>query len=64
MIKVYKCCICNQTLEDKPHRLVHQEYEYKRYLHFVNHGNYDFCDNCFKRFMKWINKHNKEVEND
>lgn len=62
--KVYKCCICHKTLENyKPHRLVHQEYEYKGYGLYRNKHNFDFCDNCFKPFRAWIKKH-KEVTND
>jgi len=61
--KVYKCCICHNELDNKPHRLVHQEYKHVGYGHFINQHNFDFCDKCFKTFRGWIIKH-KEATND
>lgn len=61
--KVYECCICHKTLEDyKPIRLVKQKWRGRepRYNQYYNMENYDFCNECFKRFNNWINKHNKE----
>lgn len=58
--KIYSCCICHKILEDyKPHRLVHQEYE-KWY--YKNTFNYDFCDDCFKIFKRWIYKHRGGID--
>jgi len=54
--KIYKCCICHEVLNYKPHRLVHQEFN-KRYF---NKYNYDFCDKCSKVYHKWIIKHEEE----
>lgn len=60
--KIYKCNICHKVLEtDKPHRLVHQEYIYRGYGHYINKHIFDFCDDCFKIFKRWISKH-KEVK--
>lgn len=61
--KIYKCCICHKELDTKPHRLVHQEYEHKGYGQFRNKHNFDFCDNCFKRFKYWIFKY-KEAKDE
>lgn len=56
--KIYKCCICHEVLENKPHRLVHQEYDSSKYYGlYKNKHNYDFCTECFKRFRYWIRKH-------
>ncbi len=60
--KIYKCCICHKVLDTKPHRLVHQEYDYKGYRQYKNKQHFDFCDKCFKTFGSWIIKH-KEVTN-
>ena len=56
-LKIYKCCICHKVLEEKPHRLVHQEYERRTYK---NKFNYDFCDKCFIVFKNWIKKHKED----
>lgn len=62
MTKVYVCTICHKILSDyKPHRLVHQEYGAGNYNQYGNKHNFDFCDDCFKIFKKWIAKH-KEVK--
>ena len=61
-LKIYKCCICHNVLDTKPHRLVHQEYEVRGYGLYKNKHNFDFCDKCFNHFRAWIKKH-KEVKN-
>lgn len=61
--KIYKCCICHNVLDSKPHRLVHQEYEIRGYGQYRNKHNFDFCDKCFNHFACWIVKH-KEVTNE
>lgn len=58
--KIYKCCICHEVLDTKPHRLVHQEYELKGYGLYKNKYNYDFCTRCFSTYLKWIRKHKEE----
>ncbi len=59
--KEYKCCICHKVLDRKPHRLVHQEYDFSRaYGLFKNKYNYDFCTRCFSTYINWIKKHKKE----
>lgn len=55
--KIYKCCICHKILENKPHRLVHQEYELDKWGKYKNKHNYDFCTRCFKTYLNWIRKH-------
>ena len=60
MIRQYKCCICHNKLDYKPHRLVHQEYGIGSYRQYANVKNYDFCDKCFKQFTNWIRKHKEE----
>lgn len=62
MKRIYTCCICHKVLPDANKRLVYQEYQYRGYGHFINKNNFDFCDECFKYFKKWIIKH-KEVNN-
>lgn len=58
--KIHTCCICHKTLAVKPHRLVYQEYnECGRNHQYQNLYNYDFCDECFMIFKKWINKHKR-----
>ena len=59
--KVYYCCICHKILDYKPHRLVYQEWEEKGYGLYKNQNNFDFCNNCFKTFIVWIEE-NKKVK--
>ena len=54
------CCICHNKVDGKAHRLVHQEWEKTGYGLYKNKHNFDFCDNCFKTFKKWIIRHKKE----
>lgn len=61
--KIYKCCICHKVLDTKPHRLIYQEYEIRGYGQYRNKHNFDFCDNCFNQFGRWIVKH-KEGANE
>lgn len=56
--KVYVCCVCHKVLNRKPHRLVLQEYALKPYKQYKNKCNYDLCDDCYKHFINWVNKHN------
>lgn len=60
--KIYNCCICHKVLNEKPHRLVHQEHELNigGYGRYTNKFNYDFCNNCFKVYKNWIRKHKEE----
>ena len=60
--KIYTCCICHRKLDVKPHRLVHQEYEIRRYKQYANKENFDFCDKCFKQFTCWIKKHKEDKD--
>ena len=64
MTKEYKCCICHVKLDYKPHRLVHQEFGIGNYRQYYNEKHYDFCDRCFKQFIKWTQKHEKEMNNE
>ena len=59
--KVYECCICHQVLDYKPIRLVKQKFIEGRYAYgaYQNKHNYDFCDECYKKFNGWINKNKK-----
>ena len=59
--KIYKCCICNKTLKDKPIRLVKQEYDIGTYKQYSNVDKYDICRSCFRVFDNWIRKY-KEVK--
>ena len=58
--KLHKCCICHCTLTYKPRRLVWQEYNMTKTI-YQNQINFDFCNNCFKKFINWIDE-NKEVK--
>ncbi len=59
--KIYKCCICNKVLTDsKPIRLVKQIYGAGKYQQYANVCNYDFCDDCYGMFDKWIKKYKKD----
>ena len=61
-MKIYKCCICHQTLKEKPIRLVKQLHDNKEcYGRYMNVHNYDFCKKCYMKFNNWIKKH--EVKN-
>lgn len=52
--KVFKCCICHKEVE-KDIRLVYQRYDKQPvYGKYVNRRNFDFCNECFKTFQKWI----------
>ena len=54
--KIHQCCICHKLLDKKPQRLVYQCWN-KEKQYFRNVHNYDYCDNCFMIFRKWIRKH-------
>ena len=60
-IKYYECDICHCIIDYKPTRLVKQRYgfnpEYPSQYSMI--CNYNFCDNCYKKFQNWINKHRK-----
>lgn len=58
--KIHTCCICHKLLAVKPHRLVNQEWGNKH--QYQNVRNYDFCDECFMTFKKWIRKHRRGDE--
>lgn len=56
-IKIYKCCICHEVLEDyKPIRLVKRQYSKKGFNQYDNVCNYDFCKRCYAKFNNWIKK--------
>lgn len=59
--KIYKCDICHKILEEKPIRLIKQEYASGNYNQFCQTERYDICKNCYKIFEKWINKHKEEI---
>lgn len=62
MSKIYECCICHKILEIKPIRLVKQIYGAGNYNQYYPVSNYDFCEDCYKKFNNWINKHRRENE--
>ena len=63
-MKIYKCCICKKVLRDyKPIRLVKQKYGIGNYKQYSNVDKYDFCENCYKTFNKWINKYKESDKN-
>lgn len=59
--KIYKCCICHETLEEKPIRLTKQKYGIGNYKQYSPVKNYDFCLKHYSMFERWIKKH-KEVK--
>lgn len=61
-LKVHTCCICHKLLPYKPHRLVYQEYQEKRYNQYSVVCSYDFCNLCFRKYLRWIEKHKEEKE--
>jgi len=60
MQKTYKCCICHKVLEEKPIRLIKQEYNATGYHQFANVDRYDICTSCYRIFDKWIKKHKEK----
>lgn len=59
MKKDYECCICHKPIE-RDKRLVYQKYDGKKpYGAFHNKHNYDFCNEHFKIFKRWIIKNKK-----
>lgn len=57
VIKVYKCCICHEVLEDyKPIRLVKQKYKTHGCKEYMKICHYDFCKRCYAKFNNWIKK--------
>lgn len=61
-VKIYKCCICHEILEDeKPIRLVKMKYGVKGYNQYGYVNKYDFCKKCYYRFHKWL-KNNRETK--
>lgn len=40
-------------------RLTKQKFHAGRYYHFSPVGNYNFCSDCYKKFDRWIKKHDK-----
>ena len=58
-IKIYKCCICQKELEEKPIRLVKQKYGLGNYKQYSTVKHYDICERCYKVFDNWIIKHKK-----
>lgn len=59
-MKNYKCCICHKVVENKPIRLIKQEYGVGNYNQFSQVEKYDICKECFRIFNNWIKKHKKE----
>lgn len=59
--KIHTCCICHRVLTKKPHRLVHQEWSTIK-GQYQNTHNFDYCDECFNTFKRWIVKHNRREE--
>lgn len=62
-MKIYKCVICNKTLEEKPIRLVKQIYGAGRFNQYYPVEHFDFCKQHFEKIMNWINKHRRNNEN-
>ena len=60
MQKVYKCCICHKILDEKPIRIVKQEYAVGRYNQYGYVDKYDICKKCYISFDRWINKHKEK----
>ena len=59
MKKDYECCICHKPIE-RDKRLVYKKFDGKKpYGAFHNKHNYDFCDEHFKIFKRWIIKNKK-----
>ena len=54
--KIYKCCKCGKTLEDKPIRLVKEVYGAGKYNMLYRTEHYDFCDKCYQIFDDWLKK--------
>lgn len=55
--KIFECCICHKEIP-KNIRLVHQIYDKKEpYGRYHNKNNYDFCEECFEIFKRWLKKH-------
>lgn len=59
--KDYYCCICHNKLEEKPIRLVKQEYGAGNYNQYANVDKYDICSRCYEVFNKWIEKHKEQI---
>lgn len=57
-MKIYKCCICKKTLQEKPIRLVKEIYGAGRYNQHYPVTFYDFCERCYSVFQRWIDKYN------
>lgn len=56
-IKIYKCCICHEVLEEyKPVRLTRQKYGLHHRNQYSPEVNYDFCKKCYAKFNNWIKK--------
>ena len=64
-IKYYECDICHVKVDYKPTRLVKQRYGINPTYpsQYAMICNYNFCDNCYKKFQRWINK-NRKSDND
>ena len=58
-IKIYKCCICHETLDYKPIRLTKQKYGAGPYKQYYPIENYDFCKRCYFKFQRWLDKHSE-----
>ena len=60
-IKIYKCCICHEVLEEyKPIRLVKQKYGTGYYNEYKKVCHYDFCKRCYAKFNGWLKKHKED----
>lgn len=59
MRKIYRCCICNKQLKEKPIRLVKQEYGAGNYKQYSQVDKYDICQRCYISFDRWLEKHKK-----
>ena len=61
-IHSYTCCICKEKITYKPIRLVKQLYGFDNrwpsQYSFV--CNYNFCNECYKTFHRWIMKHERD----
>lgn len=60
-IKYYECDICHRVIDYKPTRLVKQKYGFNPQYpsQYTMICNYNFCDDCYQIFQRWINKHRK-----
>lgn len=53
------CCICHKKVDYKPIRLYKAEYGAGRFNAYYQIQHWNFCNNCYMKFNKWLIKHNK-----